>query len=194
MLGSAALLVDSKLTGAVQAYEGARFTAAGSLLGYSCWASCVSCTPLAETTGSFTVIPLPHSTKSAAEPRPFCRNHLPPRRSDMSRQSVCEMPCSLRPTREDSAFGVILSRPPVGSLSWRPGDSLTAPRTVLSVGFLRFVSFTDATLATGRRLLPRWDSPPTEQASLLLVTLGPGNSNVFPGVLRERSSPQRNGR
>jgi hypothetical protein len=59
----------------------------------------------------------------------------------------------------------------VGSLSLRPGDSLTIPRTALSVGFICFVSSADATLATGLRLLPRWDSPPTEHASLSLVAL-----------------------
>jgi len=54
----------------------------------------------------------------------------------------------------------------VGSLSLRPGDSLTVPRTALSVGFIRFVSFTNATQATGFRLFPRWDLSPTEHASL----------------------------
>jgi hypothetical protein len=56
----------------------------------------------------------------------------------------------------------------MGSLSLRPGDSLTAPRTALSVGFIRFVSSTNATQATGFRLFPRWDCPPTEHASLSL--------------------------
>ena len=35
---------------------------------------------------------------------------LPPRRSDVSHQSVCETSCSLRPTIEGSAFGVISCR------------------------------------------------------------------------------------
>src|SRR5437763_5580924 len=61
----------------------------------------------------------------------------------------------------------------MGSLSLRPGDSLTVPRTALSVGFIRFVSSTNATQATGFRLFPRWDSPPTEHASLSLVAYGP---------------------
>src|SRR6478672_3476117 len=34
--------------------------------------------------------------------------------------------------------------------------------------------------ATGFRLFPRWDSPPTEHASLSLVALLPGNSTVNP--------------
>ena len=33
----------------------------------------------------------------------------------------------------------------MGSLSLRPGDSLTAPRAALSVGFIRFVSSANAT-------------------------------------------------
>ena len=73
-----------------------------------------------------------------------------------------------------------LSRPFLGSLALRPDDSLTIPRMVLSVGFLRFVSSPEATQATGLRLLPRWDSPPTEHASLSLDALWPENSNVFP--------------
>ena len=48
----------------------------------------------------------------------------------------------------------------MGSLSLRPGDSLTVPRTALSVGFIRFVSSANATQATGFRLLPRWDCLP----------------------------------
>src|SRR5260221_14030863 len=42
----------------------------------------------------------------------------------------------------------ILSRPPLGSLALRPGDSLTIPKMALSVGFIRFVSSTDASQAT----------------------------------------------
>ncbi len=41
------------------------------------------------------------------------------------------------------------SRPPVALLALRPGDLLTIPKMALSVGFIRFVSSTDATLATG---------------------------------------------
>jgi len=104
---------------------------------------------------------------------------LPPRRSAVSHRSVCETSCSLRPTIVGSAFGVILSRPPMGSLSLRPGDSLTVPRTALSVGFIRFVSSTNATQATGFRLFPRWDSPPTEHASLSLVALWSENRHAL---------------
>jgi hypothetical protein len=35
---------------------------------------------------------------------------LPPRRSDLPRQPVCGLPCSLHPERRDSAFGNILYR------------------------------------------------------------------------------------
>src|SRR5439155_21502753 len=59
----------------------------------------------------------------------------------------------------------------MSSLSLRPGDLLPLPRTALSIGFIRFVSSTNATQATGFRLFPRWDSPPTEHASLSLVAL-----------------------
>jgi hypothetical protein len=71
----------------------------------------------------------------------------------------------------------------MGSLSLRPGDSLTVPRTALSAGFTRFVSSTNATQATGLRLFPRWDSPPTEHASLSLVALWAKNSS---GLVRRR--------
>ena len=67
----------------------------------------------------------------------------------------------------------------MGSLSLRPDDSLTVPRTALSAGFIRFVSSTNATQATGFRLFPRWDLPPTEHASLSLVALWSGNSKKF---------------
>ena len=43
---------------------------------------------------------------------------------------------------------LFLSRPPLGSRALRPGDSLTIPKMALSVGFIRFVSSTDATQAT----------------------------------------------
>ena len=72
----------------------------------------------------------------------------------------------------------------MGSLSLRPGDSLTVPRTALSVGFIRFVSSTNATQATGFRLFPRWDSPPTEHASLSLVALCSKKSSGSPVGIR----------
>src|ERR1700693_5490926 len=51
---------------------------------------------------------------------------LPPRRSVMTSRSAHVMPCCLRLEAEGSASGVyFLSGPPVGSLSLRPGDSLT---------------------------------------------------------------------
>ena len=45
--------------------------------------------------------------------------------------------------------GYCFSRPPMGSLTLRPGDLLTIPRMALSVGFICFVSSTDTTQATG---------------------------------------------
>src|SRR4029450_905963 len=91
----------------------------------------------------------------------------PPRRSDMSRQSVCATPCSLRPTIEGSASGqIFFSRPPLGSRMLRPGDSLTVPRTALSVGFIRFVSSANATQATGIPTIAHAGLSPAEHASL----------------------------
>ena len=54
----------------------------------------------------------------------------------------------------------------MGSLSLRPGDSLTIPWMALSVGFIRFVSSTDATQATRLLTLALVGLTPTEHASL----------------------------
>jgi hypothetical protein len=54
----------------------------------------------------------------------------------------------------------------MGSLALRPGDSLTIPRMALSVGFIRFVSSTDATQATRLLTLTLVGLTPTEHASL----------------------------
>src|SRR6516165_11855906 len=59
-----------------------------------------------------------------------------------------------------------LSRPPLSSLTLRPGDSLTIPWMALSVGFIRFVSSTNATQATGLLTIASVGLPPTEHASL----------------------------
>jgi len=61
---------------------------------------------------------------------------------------------------------VFFSRPLMGSLALRPGDSLTIPRMALSVGFLRFVYSAEATRATGVLTLPPVGLTPTEHASL----------------------------
>ena len=64
---------------------------------------------------------------------------LPPRRSESTRRSGFVDPCCLRQTIEGWASGVYyLSRPPMGSLALRPGDSLTIPKMALSVGFKTF--------------------------------------------------------
>src|SRR5262245_14637427 len=60
----------------------------------------------------------------------------------------------------------IFSRPPLGSLPLRPGDSLAIPRMASSVGFIRFVSSPDATQATKVLTLPPVGLTPTEHASL----------------------------
>lgn len=54
----------------------------------------------------------------------------------------------------------------MGSLALRPGDSLTIPRMALSIGFIRFVSSTDAIQATGLLTLALVGLTPTEHASL----------------------------
>jgi hypothetical protein len=65
---------------------------------------------------------------------------LPPRRSERSLQPECVRPCCLRLVSEDLGLRVFFfSRPPVGSLALRPGDSLTIPKMALSIGFKRFV-------------------------------------------------------
>src|ERR1019366_5046447 len=69
-------------------------------------------------------------------------------------------------TRGLGLRGLFLSRPPMGSLSLRPGDSLTIPWMALSVGFIRFVSSTDAIQATRLLTLALVGLTPTEHASL----------------------------
>jgi hypothetical protein len=54
----------------------------------------------------------------------------------------------------------------MGSLALRPGDSLTIPWMALSVGFIRFVSSTDATQATRLLTLALVGLTPTEHTSL----------------------------
>ena len=54
----------------------------------------------------------------------------------------------------------------MGSLSLWPGDSLTAPRAALSVGFIHLVSSMNATQATGLLTIAPVGLPPTEHASL----------------------------
>ena len=55
----------------------------------------------------------------------------------------------------------------MGLLSLRPGDSLTIPWMALSVGFIRFVSSTDATRATGLLTLTLVGLIPTEHVCLV---------------------------
>jgi hypothetical protein len=65
----------------------------------------------------------------------------------------------------------------VGSLTLRPGDSLTIPRMALSIGFIHFVSSMNAIQATGLlTLTPVGLMSPTEHASLRWTTLVRNNS------------------
>ncbi len=59
-----------------------------------------------------------------------------------------------------------VSRPLLGSLSLRPGDLLTILTMALSVGFIRFVSSTDATQAKGLLAFTPVGLPPTEHVCL----------------------------
>ncbi len=108
---------------------------------------------------------------------------LPPRRSAVPLQSICDTPCCLRPKGEDSASGVcFLSRPPVGSLALRPGDSLTIPRMALSISFTRFVSSTDVIQTTGLLSLAPVGLTPTEHASLRWTHYGPKTGPALPAA------------
>jgi hypothetical protein len=54
----------------------------------------------------------------------------------------------------------------MGSLSLRPGDSLTIPKMALSIGFMSFVSSAHATQTTGLLTVTPVGLTPTENASL----------------------------
>jgi hypothetical protein len=54
----------------------------------------------------------------------------------------------------------------VGSLALRPGESLTIPKMALSIGFISFVSSTDAIQATGLLTATPASLTPAEHASL----------------------------
>ncbi len=61
------------------------------------------------------------------------------RRSESTHRSGFVGPRCLHPIGAGSASGVFyVSRPPVGSLALRPGDSLTIPKMAFSVGFRSF--------------------------------------------------------
>lgn len=60
----------------------------------------------------------------------------------------------------------------MGSLTLRPGDSLTIPRMALSIGSIHFVSSMNAIQATGLlTFTPVGLMSPTEHASLRWTTL-----------------------
>ena len=97
-----------------------------------------------------------------------CHRAVPTTPPECHAASVSPRPAML-PSPRSRGLGLriySLSRPPVGSLALRPGDSLTIPKMALSVGFIRFVSSTDATPATGLRASTPVGLSPTEHASL----------------------------
>jgi hypothetical protein len=66
----------------------------------------------------------------------------------------------------------------MGSRALRPGDSLTLLPRALSIGFIRFVSSTDAIHATGLLTLTPVGLTPTEQASLRWTHWVPNTQNI----------------
>src|SRR5215813_3597325 len=90
----------------------------------------------------------------------------------MPPRSVCAHVMLPSPDHRGLGLRIIfLSRPLLGSPTLRPGDSLTIPRMALSVGFIRFVSSTNATQATGSLTLSPVGLSPTEHASFSLDAL-----------------------
>jgi hypothetical protein len=66
----------------------------------------------------------------------------------------------------------------VGSLSLRPGDSLTIPRMALSVGFIRFVFLHECNPSYGDLTLTPVGLPPTEHASLRWTHYGENTHRI----------------
>ena len=98
-------------------------------------------------------------------PLPSCCPYHP---AEVTRRVCQSAPCHAAFARPQRArpSDYILSRPLLGSLALRPGDSLTIPRMALSIGFIRFVSSTNATHATGLLTVTPVGLSPTEHASL----------------------------
>jgi len=84
-----------------------------------------------------------------------------PAASVSPRQAILPSPT----TRRFGPRSCFVSRPPGGSLTLRPGDSLIIPRMTLSVGVIRFVSSADATQATRVLTVPLGGLTPPEHAS-----------------------------
>jgi hypothetical protein len=79
-----------------------------------------------------------------------CHRAAPNHPAGVARRLVSSRHVML-PSPRSSGLGLrnhILSRPPLGSRALRPGDSLAILTMASSVGFIRFVSSTDATQAT----------------------------------------------
>ena len=95
---------------------------------------------------------------------PCCPYHP----AEVTRRVCQSAPChaAFAPDQGARPSDSYLSRPLLGSLTLRPGDSLTIPRMALSVGFIRFVSSSYATQATGLLTFAPVGLSPTEHASL----------------------------
>ena len=101
--------------------------------------------------------------------RPALRPRAVPPTPPKGSEASVRLLQTLLPSSRTKGLGlriVFFSRPLLGSLPLRPGDSLTIPRMAWSGGFLRFVSSTEAPQATGVLTVPPVGLSPTEQASL----------------------------
>jgi hypothetical protein len=101
--------------------------------------------------------------------RPALRHRAVPTTPPKWPTASVRVPPVMRPSPRTKGLGlriIFFSRPLVGSLALRPGDSLTIPKMAWSVGFLRFVSSTEATQATGVLTIPLVGLTPTGQVSL----------------------------
>ena len=120
----------------------------------------------------FLVIRLPAPSISRRDEEGFsscltcpCHRAVPTNPPECHIASVSPLHAML-PSPRDRGLGLrisVVSRPPLGLLSLRPGDSLTILiKMAFSVGFIRFVSSVDATQAKGLLTFAPVGLPPTE--------------------------------
>jgi len=80
-----------------------------------------------------------------------CHRAIPTHPARVSRRISQSAPfhAAFAPEQGARPLDLIFSRPSLGSLTLWPGDSLTIQKMALSIGFIRFVSSTDAIQVTG---------------------------------------------
>ena len=106
---------------------------------------------------------------------------LMPRRNVSSLQSVCDDSCCLRPTDGGSASGAREFRGHLWvHLRYGPVTRSPSFMMALSVGFIRFVSSSDATQASGFLTFAPVGLSPTEHASLRWTHVGSGTGALAP--------------